>query len=94
MEPKKHLVALECFCVKKAEATASTSASISAKLSCGPAMIKGGLLGAGHLECPELSFCLSICFPTPLPLGHGNQARRTCPGEPFQVRGGKSVWCV
>ena len=51
MEPKKHLVALECFCVKKAEATASTSASISAKLSCGPAMIKGGLLGAGHLEC-------------------------------------------
>ena len=47
MKPKKHLVALECFCVKKAEATASSSASIPAKLSCSPAMIKGGLLGAG-----------------------------------------------
>ena len=51
MEPKKHLVALECFCVKKAAATASNTASVSAKLSCSTAMIKGAVLGAGHLEC-------------------------------------------
>ena len=51
MKSNKHLVALECFCVKKATATASNAAVISAKLSCSSAAIKGAVLGAGHLEC-------------------------------------------
>ena len=51
MKSNKHLVALECFCVKMATATASNAAVISAKLSCSSAAIKGAVLGAGHLEC-------------------------------------------
>tara|TARA_Y100001963_G_scaffold156573_1_gene250522 strand:+ start:23197 stop:36075 length:12879 start_codon:yes stop_codon:yes gene_type:complete len=53
MESNKHLVALECFCVKKATATASNVAAVSAKLSCKPAMITGSVLGVGTLSHPD-----------------------------------------
>ena len=49
MEPKKHLVSLECLCVKKADVSVASSATVSAKISCKTANVTSKIRGRGWL---------------------------------------------
>lgn len=60
MEPIKHLKFLECLCVKKADVSLSSTATVSAKLTCDHAVLKAKPIAIGSINKAQITVVKTI----------------------------------